>query len=263
MTSISDGRLQFAISATGLDDVTYAIHFLVCVTDNTFCLDFLVNLCLIDLAQGPKGWSFQLEIHSQQLCQYVCAPSDDWTSLELSLYSDIILTGCVSIDAEEIIHFVGSCLLSVVSSSRTITPKQTFEHPQCGSGVGYWRSCHERGLVEKKYCLPMSDNEEDSIDVNSFSNFSSADSSGGAYRAEATNRWTTSKGITAKFYHSLTGQLRGSSMRFEVQVIYKLKYQKELMVKPEMCWNNVWQPAERQQDFKQKGDPVHEKKSLS
>ena len=32
MTSISDGRLQFAISGTGPDDVTHAILFLVCVT---------------------------------------------------------------------------------------------------------------------------------------------------------------------------------------------------------------------------------------
>ena len=38
---------------------------------------------------------------------------------------------------------------------------------------------------------------------------------------------------------------------------------KELMVKPEMCWNHVRQPAERQQDLKQKGDPVHGKRSLS
>ena len=73
--------------------------------------------------------------------------------------------------------------------------------------------------------------KEDSIDVKSFSNFSSVESLGGAYRAEATDQWTTSDGITAKCYHSLTGQLRGSCMRLVVQVIYKVKYQKELMVK--------------------------------
>ena len=49
-------------------------------------------------------------------------------------------------------------------------------------------------------------------------------------------------------------------LRLVVQVKNKLQYQKELMVKPEMCWNNVWEPAERQQDLKQKEDPVHDKK---
>ena len=38
--------------------------------------------------------------------------------------------------------------------------------------------------------------KEDSIDVKSFSNFSSANSLGGAYRAEATDQWTASYGIT-------------------------------------------------------------------
>ena len=106
----------------------------------------------------------------------------------------------------------------------------------------------------------MSDYEEDSIDVQSFSNFSLVESLGGAYRAEAKDQWTASRGITVKFLHALTGQLRGSNMRLVVQVKNNLKYQKELMVKLEMCWNNVWQPAERQQDLKQKRDPVHEKK---
>ena len=81
--------------------------------------------------------------------------------------------------------------------------------------------------------------KDDSIDVKSFQNFSLADSLGGVYRAEATDQWTASSGITEKFHHSLMGQLCGSSMRFEVQVIFKLKYQKELMVKLEICWNNV------------------------
>ena len=58
----------------------------------------------------------------------MCAPSDDWTSLGLSLFSSIILTGLVSIDLEKrIIIFVGSCLVSVVSSSRTIAQKEHFD----------------------------------------------------------------------------------------------------------------------------------------
>ena len=44
----------------------------------------------------------------------------------------------------------------------------------------------------------MSDYEEDSIDVQSFSNLSSANSLGGAYRAEATHQWTTVSRVTAK-----------------------------------------------------------------
>ena len=59
----------------------------------------------------------------------------------------------------------------------------------------------------------MSDCEEDSIDVQSFSNLSSANSLGGAYRAEAADQWTASNGINVKIQQSLTGQLRGLSMR--------------------------------------------------
>ena len=32
-----------------------------------------------------------------------------------------------------------------------------------------------------------------------------------------------------------------------------------LTVEFEVCWNNVWRSAERQQEIKQKGDPVHER----
>ena len=53
--------------------------------------------------------------------------------------------------------------------------------------------------LSKNYCLPMSDYEEDFIDVQCFSNFSSAHSLGGAYRAEATDQWTASSGIIVKF----------------------------------------------------------------
>ena len=65
--------------------------------------------------------------------------------------------------------------------------------------------------------------------------FPLAESLEGAYRAEATDQWTASSGITVKFHHTLSGQLRGSSMRLVVQVTYKLKFQKELTVELEMC----------------------------
>ena len=41
---------------------------------------------------------------------------------------------------------------------------------------------------------------------------------------------------------------------------YKCKFQKELTFELEMCWNNVWRLAERQQESTQKRDPVHERK---
>ena len=44
----------------------------------------------------------------------------------------------------------------------------------------------------------MSDCEEDSIDVQNFSNLSAAESLCGAYRAEATDHWTASSGIPLK-----------------------------------------------------------------
>ena len=55
-TSVFDGRLHFTISATWLDDVTYAIPFSLLVWQvRHFCLDSLVTLCLIHFAQGPRG----------------------------------------------------------------------------------------------------------------------------------------------------------------------------------------------------------------
>ena len=45
-------------------------------------------------------------------------------------------------------------------------------------------------------------------------------------------------------------------MRWPItSVTYKLKLQTELTVELEMCCNNVWRPAERQQESRQKGDP--------
>ena len=51
----------------------------------------------------------------------------------------------------------------------------------------------------------MSDYEEDSHDVQSFSNLSSANSLGGAYRAEATDQWSTVSGVTVKIPPLLDG----------------------------------------------------------
>ena len=150
ITSVVDGRLQFAISAhlTWQCDICHPL-FLACVTGKTFCVEFLVIPCFIDLTQGPKGSSLQLEYYSQQRRQYVCAPNDDWTSLRISLYSIILLIGCVSIDLEKDHTFCG--FLSTVCRIFVTYDytKRTLAHPQCGSGVDHWRSCHERGLIEK------------------------------------------------------------------------------------------------------------------
>ena len=51
------------------------------------------------------------------------------------------------------------------------------------------------------------------MNVQSFSNLSSANSLGGAYRVESTDQWSTVSGVTIKFHCSVTGQLRGSRMR--------------------------------------------------
>ena len=51
----------------------------------------------------------------------------------------------------------------------------------------------------------MSDFEEDSNDVQSFSTLSSANSLGGAYRAEATDQWSTVGGATVKIPPLLDG----------------------------------------------------------
>ena len=126
--------------------------------------------------------------------------------------------------------------MSVVSASRTNPQKEHFYiHKVVAELVVEDLVTNEVSL--KKYCLPMSDHEEDSIDVQSFSNFSSAESLGGACRSHIpmdSIHWNY-----CKFHHSLTDQLRGSSVRLVIQVMYKLKYQKELMVKLEKCWNNV------------------------
>ena len=53
-------------------------------------------------------------------------------------------------------------------------------------------------VLLKKYCSSMSDYEDDFNDVQSFSSTSPAESLGGAYRAEATDPWTASSGITVK-----------------------------------------------------------------
>ena len=53
--SVFDKRLHFAFSATGLDDVTYAIPFLICVTGKIFCPDFTLILCFMHLVQGPTA----------------------------------------------------------------------------------------------------------------------------------------------------------------------------------------------------------------
>ena len=51
----------------------------------------------------------------------------------------------------------------------------------------------------------MSDCDEDAIDAHSFSNLTSANSLGGAYRAEATEHWSTVSGITINISPLLDG----------------------------------------------------------
>ena len=53
-------------------------------------------------------------------------------------------------------------------------------------------------VLLKNYGSPMSHHEEDFLDVQNFSKNSSAESLGGAHRAEATDPWTASSGITVK-----------------------------------------------------------------
>ena len=52
-----------------------------------------------------------------------------------------------------------------------------------------------------------------------------------------------------------------TSMRWPTtSVIWKSKFQKELMVELETCWNSVWRPEEEQQEWELEGDAVQEKK---
>ena len=77
-----------------------------------------------------------------------------------------------------------------------VTYSEHFTSTKC------WRSRVFEDLVTNdvlvKNCSPMSDYEEGSIDVQSFSKLSSANSLGGAYRAEATDQWSTVSGVTVK-----------------------------------------------------------------
>ena len=137
----------------------------------------------------------------------MCAPSDDWTSLGLSLYSLIILTGGVTIDLpKRIIHLLVGSWLCVSSRHRheRDTHTEHFNFHKVVAERDFLRSCHGRGrviedLVTNEVLLwscssPMNDYEVDSIDVH----LSSANSLGGAYREEATDQWTASNGITVK-----------------------------------------------------------------
>ena len=68
----------------------YEIPSLVYVTGMTFCLDFTFDPLFNVFGSRPYRLCTSSLFHR-------CAPSDDWTSLGLSLYSFIILTGFVSI----------------------------------------------------------------------------------------------------------------------------------------------------------------------
>ena len=86
---------------------------------------------------------------------------------------------------KRIMHFVGSCLLSVVSSSNTITQQEYLNIHKVVAELAIEdldtnelllknfiiEDLFTNEALSKNYCLPMSDNEEDSKDVQRFSNF--------------------------------------------------------------------------------------------
>ena len=232
ITSVGDGRLHFTISATLTWWLTYANpRILACVTGKTFCVDFLVIPCFIDLAQGPTGselsaWvSFATALsicvcaksRLDVLWDYPCIPSWFWLVVSV-LIPEKDHTFC---------GFLSTVCRIFVTYDYT---KRTLEHPQCGYRSWLLKILSRTRSYWRIIVYQLATMKEVSIDVKSFSNFSSADSLGGAYRAEATDRWTASSGITFKFLHSLTSQLRGWSMimMFEVRVIYKLEVPKRV-----------------------------------
>ena len=91
-------------------------------------------ILLFDVFGYRPCWCVHVEL------VFHCAPSDDWTSLGLSLYSFIILTGFVSIDPglKRIIHFfVGSWLcVSRFLVTNDLHIQNTFTSTKSGSGAG-------------------------------------------------------------------------------------------------------------------------------
>ena len=129
-----------------------------------------------------------------------------------SLYSFIILTGLsVSILRKESLHFAGSCLVSIVFSSRTVYTERTLPHPQSGSGAKLKKILsrtmfHLRSILQSSTIL-MCDYEEDFTDIQKISRRIPAESMVDAYRAESTDQSSGSSGITAKISPLFDGSI--------------------------------------------------------
>ena len=121
--SVCDRRLHFAITATCPSDVTCEIAFPLCC----LCQKHDILSCPFAKVFLPMTLVQDQESRVHVELDFQCAPSDVRTSFGLSLYSLVILTGFVSIDPEKkgLYIFVGSCLVSVESSSRTIYTERT------------------------------------------------------------------------------------------------------------------------------------------
>ena len=127
MSSVCDGVHLLAIAATCLDDVRHmwrCHHFFACNRHETF-----VEIPLFILFQ----WHWLKPSSLGLLSEFLpCALRDHSRSLRLSLFSFIILTGFVSIDPDKkriITVVLGSCLVSIVFSSRTVHTERTYSHP--------------------------------------------------------------------------------------------------------------------------------------
>ena len=125
-------------------------------------------------------------------------------SLRLSLLSFILLTCCRYRSRRERIFtvFVGSRLVSSVFSSRTVYTERTNSHPESGRGAGWSESCCGQGSVRwvllKVSTILMSDHDD--LDDFPTENINiSAESIGGAFRAESTGQRIAASGITSNF----------------------------------------------------------------
>ena len=102
--------------------------------------------------------------------------------------------------------------MSVVSLSRTIYTDRTLSHPQSGGGARYWRSCHKRGLIAewssqwvivRKISLMSKISQKPHQLCHWVVHTVQRPQTNGQHPVE----------LLWNFQHSLTGQLRGPSLR--------------------------------------------------
>ena len=119
-----DLRQHSASSVTWPDQVTSAIPFLVCVTGKTFCLHFTVISCSMHWLKAQflkvHFWHSVVnrcvhQVTSGHPWDFPCFRSSYWLVLSVSILA-----------CKESYIFLGSCPVSVVSSSRTIAQKENF-----------------------------------------------------------------------------------------------------------------------------------------